>query len=275
MKTVKELNWSFSSLGCPELNLEEIVRLAKQYGIGGLELRTVEDRVDMPALFSERFGSPENLNDWLVEASMRIQALDSSLKLVGNSAEDRDAFLEFVEWAEALDVPSLRVFDGGTYDASTLSDEDLAQALETINWWRSLRQKHGWNSDIIIETHDCLTATPAIQQLQSHLDDPQMILWDTHHTWKKGGEDPRETWQAIRQWVNHVHVKDSVSKPSARHPFSYIMLGEGEFDLGGTLSMFAESGYEGIVSLEWERKWHPYLEPLSDALAKAREFGWL
>lgn len=273
MKALKELNWTFSSLGCPELNLPQVVELAKRKGLNKLELRTLEDRVDLPAYFRENYGTPENLRAWLEAESVQVVALDASLKLVGNKPEDRDALLEFVEWAEALGTRWLRVFDGGTF-ASDLSPEDLKEATDTIAWWRGARAKGGWKTDIMAETHDCLTATTAIKTLQANLDEPLAILWDTHHTWKKGGEDPAATWPAIKASVVHVHVKDSISEPSARHPFTYVPLGDGEFMLKDTLDMLAADDYEGIVSIEWERKWHPYLDPMESALDRARELGW-
>ena len=247
--------------------------MAKRHGITRLELRTLEERVDLPNLFREQYGTAKNLHVYLKSQGVSVVALDTSLKLVGNSPEDRTTFLEFIEWAEGLGCPYLRVFDGGSF-APMLSEDNLSEALETINWWRGLRKDNGWKCDIMVESHDCLTASSAIQQLQSHLTEPLPILWDTHHTWKKGGEDPKDTWAEIKEYVPHVHVKDSISEPSARHPFSYVMLGEGEFDLRETVSMLAENDFEGIVSIEWERKWHPYLAPLDEALQKAHWLGW-
>jgi sugar phosphate isomerase/epimerase len=69
-------------------------------------------------------------------------------------------------------------------------------------------------------------------------------------------------------------VKDSISEPSARHPFTYVMLGNGEFDLADTLDLLRENAFAGVVSIEWERKWHPYLPPLEEALKRARSLGW-
>lgn len=260
-------------MGCPELSLEEIVALAKQHGLEQLELRTVSGRVDLPALFSETLGTPGALAAYLAREEMKLCSLDTSLKLVGNSEEDRATFLEFIPWAEATGAPYLRIFDGGTF-SSELSEEDLKSCLETIRWWRSMRDASGWKVDIMVETHDCLTSTRAVQQLQAELEVPVPILWDTHHTWKKGNESPPDTWEALKEFIVHVHIKDSISKPSARHPFTYVMLGQGEFDLEESLNLLSDAGFKGPVSLEWERQWHPYLPPLNDALTKARTLGW-
>jgi sugar phosphate isomerase/epimerase len=273
MKTTKELNWTFSTLGCPELSLGETVDLARRFGVQHLDLRTLEGRVDLPDLFRESFGSPEKLKGFLDSERMSLTALNTSLKLVGNTEADRTAFLEFVEWAEAAGTPCLRVFDGGTV-AEELPDDALEAAQATLSWWRALKQQNGWSTDIGIETHDCLTSVPAIEKLQASLDEPVNLIWDTHHTWKKAGADIRETWAAVKPYTHHVHIKDSISKPSARHPFTYVQLGEGEFDLKGTLQMLCADDYDGMVSIEWERQWHPYLAPLDEALQKARDLGW-
>jgi sugar phosphate isomerase/epimerase len=273
MTDLKKLNWSFSSLGCPELTLPEIIELARSKGLHRLELRTIEDRVDLPAYFRETFGSPEQLRAFLDENGMSVVALDASLKLVGNKPEDRAALAEFAEWADALGTKWIRVFDGGTF-APTLSPEDMREAIATIEWWRAEKAKGGWKTDIMVETHDCLTATAAIESLQAELEEPLAILWDTHHTWKKGGENPADTWPRIKANVVHVHVKDSISEPSARHPFTYVQLGDGEFTLTDTLEMLAADRFGGVVSIEWERKWHPYLDPVETALTRARELGW-
>jgi sugar phosphate isomerase/epimerase len=131
----------------------------------------------------------------------------------------------------------------------------------------------GWRVDVMIETHDALTTAAAIRRLLAVVPDAA-ILWDSHHTWKKGGEDPVVTWRAIRGHVVHVHVKDSVSVPSARHPFSYVSPGEGEFPMTPLMAELRAANFPGPVSLEWERMWHPYLPPLDEALTVAAARGW-
>jgi len=267
------LKWSFSTLGCPELSLSEIVALAKANNMTEMELRAIDDRVDLPVLFKEQFGTPDKLKAYLDAEGMTVTALDTSLKLVGNTPEQREEFLGFIEWAEALGTSYLRIFDGGTF-APDLSSEDVESALDTIAWWRGLKAENGWKVDIMVETHDCLTASTALKQLQDKLDVPLPMLWDTHHTWKKGGENPMDTWKALGNNTVHIHVKDSISEPSARHPMTYVMLGEGEFPLEETLALLNKKGFSGLVSIEWERKWHPYLVPLSEALDKAKALNW-
>jgi sugar phosphate isomerase/epimerase len=71
-----------------------------------------------------------------------------------------------------------------------------------------------------------------------------------------------------------VHVKDSISVPSARHPFTYVLPGDGEFPMAPLLAALRADSFAGPLSLEWEKMWHPYLAPLDDALAIAAARGW-
>ena len=50
-----------------------------------------------------------------------------------------------------------------------------------------------------------------------------------------------------------------------------VLLGDGDFDLTTTFSILETGGFDGVVCIEWERKWHPYLPPLDTALAQVRE----
>jgi sugar phosphate isomerase/epimerase len=259
---------TFSSLGCPELSLDGALALAARHGLAAVELRSLSGTVDLVTLFTNTYGTPEKLAAHLKSAPAGIVSLDTSLHLIGDSDELRAKFLEFLPWAEALGVKRLRVFDGG----KSPTDAQLAEAAATVKWWRELRAKNSWQADIMIETHDLLFTAEAIQRFLA-LAPGTGILWDTHHTWKSGGEDPLVTWRAIKDHVVHMHVKDSVSVPSGRHPFSYVMPGQGEFPMAALRPVIAAE-YAGPVSLEWERMWHPYLAPVDEALTHATANRW-
>ena len=266
-------NWTFSTLGCPELTLEQTCQLAESFGSLSIEARTLEGTADLPELFKKRFETPDRLAAFMESQSVKIDFLDSSLKLIGNDESSRTEFLEFIPWAEAVGVRWLRVFDGGEVTES-LTDEAIDQALATIDWWTTLRKESGWTTDMAFETHDALVFGTARSQLLDQLDSPINFIWDSHHTWKKSEDSLSQSWNQLKAMTVNVHFKDSVSKSSARLPFTYVQLGEGEFPLDETLEMIDGDGYTSNVSVEWERQWHPYLPPLDTALSKARELNW-
>lgn len=259
----------FSTLGCPELSLDAVLALAAKHEVGSVEVRSLGGTTELANYFAAHFGSPQALAEHLRGSAVRIVAFDASLRLVNGTSTERDQLVAMVPWAEALGLKWLRVFDGGkTADAA-----DIAAAYETLSWWRELRRKNRWRVDLMVETHDSLiTAERILCWRNAGLD--VAILWDAHHTWRKGGEDPAATWDAIASSVVHVHVKDSIDVPSARHPFTYVLPGDGGFPVARTLAALSASGFSGPVSLEWEKLWHPYLPSLEEALSVARVRAW-
>jgi sugar phosphate isomerase/epimerase len=99
------------------------------------------------------------------------------------------------------------------------------------------------------------------------------------------GEDLAETFERLRPWVRHTHWKDSIApveRPrsddeqlaesrasqlmSGHRPANYVLFGGGEFPALECLRLLRSAGYAGWFSLEWERAWHPELEPPEIAL---------
>lgn len=260
---------AFSTLGCTELSLGEVARLAERHGSPGVELRGLGGTLDLPKYLEQSLGPPGNAIASQIVEPVRIFALDTSFKLSDEDTGNREALLRFVPWAEALKVRWLRVFDGG----SSGNAGELERAAATLAWWRELRARNGWKCDVMIETHDSLFTAAAIGRFVALVPDAA-VLWDSHHTWRRGSENPMKTWNAIKGNVVHVHVKDSVARPSARHPFTYVLPGDGEFPAETLFSALRADQFAGPVSLEWEKLWHPYLAPIEEALTQANARGW-
>lgn len=257
-----------STLGCPELTFEAAAALARRHGLAAIELRALAGTMDLPAHFAAMYGTPEKLAEEARALGVKVTGLCTSLKAVGGTAAERETFLQFIPWAEALGAPWLRVFDAGQRAEAA----ELAEAAATVQWWRELRAKNGWKTDIMIETHDSLLTGAAVRRFLA-VAPGTAIRWDTHHTWKKGGEDPVVTWRAIKHAVVSIDVKDSVSRPSAKHAWTYVLPGAGEFPMAPWREIL-RAEYAGPMSLEWEKLWHPYLPPLDEALAVAAQRGW-
>ncbi|AOS44198.1 hypothetical protein Verru16b_01259 [Lacunisphaera limnophila] len=255
-----------STLGCPDLALTGVGALVRGHGLDGCELRALGGSLDLHAHFTAEYGSPAGL------AARRpaepVTAFCTSLKAVGATAVEREQFLQLIPWAEALGVCGLRVFDGGT----TGDAAELAAMADTVRWWRELRAQHGWKTDIMIETHDTLLTGAAVRRLLA-VAPGTAIRWDSHHTWKKGGEDPCVTWAAIKDAVAAIDVKDSISRPSAKHAWTYVLPGAGEFPMAPLRKVLAAE-FAGPVSLEWEKLWHAYLPTLDEALVAAEKSRW-
>ncbi len=262
---------TFSTLGCPEMDLDGAIGLAARHGLHNLELRTLRNTNDLPAWFEEHYGEPEGLAAHLKRRRIKICVLDTSFRLIGANDIDRAELARFVRWADGADVPWLRVLDGGR----TGDEAEAKEAAETLQWWRDLRIKNNWAVDLMVETHDGFVTADSLQRLIAHA--PRVcLLWDAHHTWKRGGEPPTKTWKTARNHIVHLHVKDSVSRPTpdGSHPYTYVLPGDGEFPMAELRQCLQADKYNGVISLEWERMWHPYLPELDKALHHAAQLRW-
>lgn len=136
-----------------------------------------------------------------------------------------------------------------------------------------MRSERGWKTELVVETHDALVGAAALRAFLRAMPEAG-LLWDAHHTWRKGGEDPGATWPVIRSSVRHVHAKDSASRPSDGLPYTYVLPGTGEFPFAAFKRALGD-GYAGAVCLEWEKLWHPDIPPLAEAIDAAVRNGWI
>ena len=265
--------WCFSTLGCPELSLAEACALATDFHIPALELRSLGGTVDLPKLFAEGGWTAQRVCHLASQTGVRLVVAGSSFKLASSVDAERVPFLDYCAWADSLGIPFVRAFGGGTW-GQALAEPDFAAAVWNVEWWRAEKRARGWRIEMLMETHDAFSASAPCLELNRRLDQPIRLIWDSHHTWRLGGESPADSWQQLGHWVCHVHVKDSVDRPSARHPFTYDLPGAGQMPLGKVLTVLRENKFAGCVSLEWEKLWHPYLPPLREALLRVQTQPW-
>jgi sugar phosphate isomerase/epimerase len=271
LSSTRRFESCFSSLGCPELTLGEVLALAQAHGLGAVEIRALNGDLNLPGVLAQEFGSREDLRRYMDGQAVRVAVVGASLRLIGATELQIDELVEEALWADALGATHIRVFDGGS---GRLSDEQLRALRDTLAYWQTCRARHGISVDMIVETHDSLADTGNLQRfLDAGLDVP--LLWDTHHTWKIGGEDPATTWARVARSAVHLHVKDSVADATARHGHRYVIPGTGDYPFAALNETLEQTGYSGLVSLEWEAYWHPDLPPLADALAGGLRAGWM
>lgn len=260
---------AFSSLGCAELELDEVLAIAKRHEIDAVELRALGDSIDLLGYFEAKFKTPQGLADHIAASGVRVVALDASCHVISNDESERDELIALAPWAHALGGAWLRVFDGG----ENLNATELARASEMLTWWQQQRDEHGWTCDLMIETHDTMVTSSQINRVLEAAPSGTWVLWDALHTWNLGGESPTDTWKGISESVSHIHVKDAVpgkDMQGTRH----TLPGDGEYPMSELRSVLRSSDYRGALSLEWARKWHTYLPTVDEALTAAKANQW-
>lgn len=261
----------FSSLGCPERTFSEVLSLADRFHIPLVELRSLESREDIPQLFTEQLKDLAGWDEKVAPFRVRPHILGTSFSLIGN--ETLAGLEDFIPWAKK--VKWLRVFDGGV-NGRKLTNEEIAQCGRCLQWTRELLSAHGVEAQVVVETHDAFCDPKEGRRLIDALHGEIQILWDSHHTWRQGGIQTRESWELLGPWVRHIHVKDSRGvKNGAPGAHEYVLPGDGEFNFTELFDLLNQSGYEGAVSLEWEKRWHPELPVIELAIERLLKLGWL
>ena len=63
---------------------------------------------------------------------------------------------------------------------------------------------------VLIESHGDFTHSADLEAILTRVDSPSFaLLWDAHHTFVAGKEEPGRHLAALGQWIRHTHLKDS------------------------------------------------------------------
>lgn len=235
---------AFSTLGCPAWSLERILAAATEYGYDAIELRGLQDQMDLP--LAEPF-LPANR----AATRRRITEAGVAVCCVSSSGVVAKANLDHVrahaELARDLDCPAVRVF-GGSLPDDLPRAEAVARAAETLRAFGDAAQEAGVT--IVLETHDAFSTGAQVAELLDATRHPAVFsLWDLHHPYRQG-ESPETTHRFLAPTLRHVHVKDGKDG-------SYTLMGEGDLPLTAMLDRIQGGGYDGPISLEWEKRWKP------------------
>ncbi len=247
---------AFSTLGCPDWSLDEVIAATHSYGYDGVELRLLDGEIITPELSqSER----KRVRTAFTEAGVPICCLDSSIR-VATGVEPEQVAAEiraFLELAAELGAPMIRVF-GGEWPAGWAEEQVFAATAALLNSVAPDAERLG--VAVVLETHDSLSSSHTVAEVLRRVPSHAIgALWDTHHPYRMG-EEPDQVIDALGDRILHFHVKDARRNEAARTGWDLLLLGEGEVPVRDSLTTLLRRGYTGWVAVEWEKKWHPTIE---------------
>jgi sugar phosphate isomerase/epimerase len=256
----KRLPIAFSTIGCPLWSWKAILEAADKLGYAAIEIRVIQNDADLPR-------RPEFTGSRLAESRRDLDAvgvklvnLGSGVKLHEKDAAARAKHLEdgrrFIDLAHALEVPYIRVFPD-----KLPKDEPKSEVLARIvDGGRQLAaQAKGSGVTVLLESHGEVVRADDLEPILTGVGSDQFaLLWDAHHTFVAGKEDPGVTYARLTRWVRHVHLKDSKPAPDGKR--RYVFVGEGEVPVKEQVRLLVAGGYKGYYSFEWEKRGQPDIE---------------
>jgi sugar phosphate isomerase/epimerase len=250
---------AFSTLGCPKWPWKTVLDQASSLGYAAIELRGIEGEMDLtkrPEFAASRLG--QTIKD-LEALDLRISDLGSSARMHEAAPATRTAQMDegkrFIDLAHSLNVRYVRVFG----DKIPPGEPKHAVMDRVVDGLRQLgAHAKGSGVEVIIESHGDFTDSPTLLGLLEGAAMPNVaLLWDAHHTFVAGKEDPASTYRALSKYVRHTHLKDSRPEGS---DVKYVLTGTGTVPVRETVNVLVRSGYKGYYCFEWEKAWHPEIE---------------
>lgn len=251
----------FSTLGCPEWTVDRIAQCVEDCRYAGLELRGLENEMylpDHPALAPEcRAGFRARFES----LGCAIACVSSSARLTDPTSPARRKSLDetraFIELAAGLGAGLVRVFAGPIAEG----DDRARSAARMVEMLREMEpHARAANVKVAVETHDDWCRGRDLVPVVADVGSPFVgVLWDINHPYRHG-EAPEATAEAVGNHLLHIHAKDGVEGGG------YTLFGEGDLPLRRILALLNDVGYDGYLSFEWEKKWHPEIQEPEVAL---------
>jgi len=257
----------FSTLGCPAWTWPQILDFAAEHQFASIELRGILTNIDLtkvPELAPERIADAKRQ---LAAHGLVVSDLGASAQMhdmdPAKHAAQLDEARRFIDLAQALGAPYVRVF-GNEYVKDVPRDKMLAHIAGALHELGDYAKGKGVT--VIIESHGDFTDSPALLEILQRADSPNVaLLWDAHHTFVAGKEEPEDTVAKLGRYIRHTHLKDSVPSGNDRR---YVLTGTGEVPVKRQIAALAKIGYRGFFSFEWEKRWHQEIEEPEVAFAQ-------
>lgn len=259
----------FSTLGCPSWDWTTILEFARAHEFSAIELRGLQGTMDLPA-------RQEFQPDRIAQSKREVAAKGLKIACVSSSAQLHDADPEkrkqqiadakrFIDLAASLGAPYVRVFGNNLEGPRDEVVARIASGLHELGTYSGAR-----GVSVIIESHGDFTDSPTLDDILTRADSPHVgLLWDAHHTFVSGKEDPEFTVRKVGRFIRHTHLKDSVPSADGRR---YVLTGRGDVPVRKQVEVLAATGYTGCYTFEWEKVWHPELGEPEIAFPDFAEF---
>jgi sugar phosphate isomerase/epimerase len=244
---------AFSTLGCPAWEWMKILSFAQANGFAAIELRGVMGNVDLPTVPELAPGRIAQSKKEVAERGLKISDLGASSQMHVADPEQRAKQMadarRFIDLASALEVPYVRVFGN---EIKGPREEVIVRVADGLHQLGDYGGPKGVT--VLIESHGDFVESPLLKEVLTRADSKNVaLLWDAHHTFADGHEQPEKTVAELGPWIRHTHLKDSVPDGKGR---KYVLTGTGDVPVERQVLALRRMGYKGFYCFEWEKMWH-------------------
>lgn len=283
------------TMGTPEYSLDEAIAFFAQIGLDGIEIIVQTDgyRCAIPLAASD--AEVLSVKDKVQRAGLLVAGLTPYLNLYNALDEEvrqkECADLKrVIDMAALLDCHHIRIYGGKFVDGETDPGGEKLQALV-----KSMRECGDYAAErdvkLCLETHFGTMTTTAARtaEILREINHPNVgALYDQANLAFFPAEEYEEAIELLKDKIFYVHCKDLVYRggkpqkakfstvafvPESERTVHSRIPGEGILDWPAILRKLKEIGYDGWISLEYERRWQQIdLPPAAEGMVRAAEY---
>ena len=201
----------------------------------------------------------------LIEQNLSICCVDTSCTFDSRDASERNRQVEVAarhcELAAALGATLIRVFPD-KIQAGASREETRDWIAACLN---EVARRAPSSVRVGLETHGDFARGQAAAEIVRLADHPNVaLIWDVANS-LNAGDTIEESARAVAPYLAHVHLRDARPVEGREH-WLPVLAGRGAVSFAAAIDALRGLGYEGFVSFEWEKYWHPEIEEPEVAL---------
>ena len=264
-------------MGTPEYTLEQAADLFRKIGLDGIEIIIAQDGYPCAIPLDATDADVRKTGAMISETGLEVAGLTPYLNLFNSPDEtirtkECDSLRRVIDMAAILQCGYIRIYGGKLVEGETDADGvKLVALVSSMRECGDYAQKHG--VVLCLENHFGTMTTTAQETMRiiRAINHPAVgILYDQANIAFFPAEEYQEAIALQKDKIFYVHCKDLVyrgGKPekakfanvshiseSERTVHSRIP-GEGILDWPGILRSLQAIGYDGWISMEYERRW--------------------
>jgi len=227
-------------------DLQQAIVFAKENGMSGVELRSVED-TPIDRIPAEKL---KTYKQWLDAAGLQVCNLASSFFkcLPQEASGELEKLRRLCDAADILECDTIRGFVFFADEKGPeVTDEMTALFTPAVKLLKERGKQLLIEADPSVNTTNHAAVAAFLEQLNSDvvgaIYDPGNDIYDPLR------EIPYpDGYEAVKKWVKHIHIKDAIRNEKGEP--NCVCIGTGWVDYPGLIKALYRDGYTGWMSLE-------------------------
>lgn len=241
---------SFTTMATPELPVSEQFKEVKRYGFDGVDLRMIERSMgEIPKDLTQEEANALRLQMQGLEVPVLMCYNE---KIQAGTEGMETSLLEHMKLASMLGIPAIRIFTG-----LIRSPQDQALLVSVL---KSVLEKDRTGTAIAMQNHiNCsVTLHQGLDVCKAVADRRVSLIFSPDHAVLLG-EPYDDILPELAEYSSQLYVADMSPDHKA------VLPGQGIMPYSRILRELCRHGFDGYVTLKWERCWHPELAPYGEA----------